>query len=332
MTQNLTPVFNKTRHYSLIILSDIHFGKKSSSADMLYEFLLHHSCDTLILNGDIIDGWVLESKKHRKLPEMQKRVMDIINARIAEGLHVVYIPGNHDEKLRKEGIFGKTLHGIHFSDSLIYTDRLNRRFFIVHGDQFDPQFLKNKGSIAYKIGDALYDGLIELNAVTSRAARKLLRREFSIAAYAKKRTKDIVGLIGKFEEVVTKSANDNGADGVICGHIHHAEFEKRGSILYGNSGDWVESCTGLLCSDEAEWSICRWHEEREKLQLGEPPSESDNNEYAKYRPQTEKLLRLIQKIWPGKNRTELLEKINKHARKGDKHCDKSEQLRQELKL
>lgn len=332
MTKNLTPVFNQVKHYPLIILSDIHLGKKSCSADMLYEFLMHHTCDTLVLNGDIIDGWVLEKKRHRKLPEMQKRVIDLINARIASGLRVVYIPGNHDEKLRAEEILGKTIHGIHFSDSLIYTDRLNRRFFILHGDQFDPQFLKNKGSTLYKIGDALYDGLIELNAVTSKAASKLLSKKFSIAAYAKKKTKNLMGLIGRFEDVVTQSANDNDTDGVICGHIHHAEFEKKGNVLYGNSGDWVESCTALLCSDEGEWSVSHWHDDREKFGLRTPPSEADENKFAEYRPQTEKLLRLVQRMWPGKDWGELMEKLNAHSRKGHKHSEKAERLREELKL
>lgn len=95
---------------------------------------------------------MLTAKRHRKFPEMQKRVLDLINSRIADGMHVVYIPANDDERLRKDTLFGKTVMGIHFSNSLIYTDRRNRRFFILHGDQFDPQFLKDKGSILYRVG------------------------------------------------------------------------------------------------------------------------------------------------------------------------------------
>ena len=94
----MTPKAQTTTAYywPLIILSDIHLGKKSSSADMLFEFLQHARCDTLILNGDIIDGWHLISKSHRKFPEMQKRVIDLLNARIADGMKIIYIPGNHD--------------------------------------------------------------------------------------------------------------------------------------------------------------------------------------------------------------------------------------------
>jgi UDP-2,3-diacylglucosamine pyrophosphatase LpxH len=85
-----------------------------------------------------------------------------------------------------------------------------------------------------------------LNAVTSRAAEKLLSKKFSIAAYAKKKTKNLVGLIGKFEDVVLQSANDNDTDGVICGHIHHPELRNEKGFVYANCGDWVENCTALI--------------------------------------------------------------------------------------
>lgn len=304
-----TSSVNPANYWPLVILSDIHFGKKSSSADMLYEFLQRTQCDTLILNGDIIDGWHLTGKHHRKFPEMQKRVMDLLNARIKDGMKVIYIPGNHDETLRKKGLFGKDYFGIHFADSLVYTDRRNRRFFILHGDQFDPQILKEKGKVLYHIGDFAYDRLIELNAVTSKAARKLLSQRFSIAAYAKRKTKNLLGIIGKFEDAVTNSAGKEGVEGIICGHIHHAEFEKKGKILYGNSGDWVESCTALTCDEQGDWQIVRWLDERECVGLTDHPDENEPNPYAEHRPTTERQLRLIQRIWPAKDRAELLADI-----------------------
>jgi UDP-2,3-diacylglucosamine pyrophosphatase LpxH len=46
-------------NYRTIVISDVHLGTKSSKARELLEFLKKHSCDKLILNGDIIDGWCL---------------------------------------------------------------------------------------------------------------------------------------------------------------------------------------------------------------------------------------------------------------------------------
>lgn len=330
--QGHTSLIQPADYWPLVILSDIHFGKKSSSADMLYEFLQHTRCDTLILNGDIIDGWHLVGKRHRKFPEMQKRVMDLLNARIADGMKVIYIPGNHDEALRKRGIFGKNYFGIHFSDSLLYTDRRNRRFFILHGDQFDPQMLKEKGKVLYHIGDYAYDRLIELNAVTSKAAHKLLKQKFSIAAYAKKKTKNLLGVIGKFEDAVTRSAKKEDVDGIICGHIHHAEFAQKGKVLYGNSGDWVESCTALTCDEQGDWNVVQWLDERVRRGLYGPPGENDTNPYQSFRAQTERQLRLIQRIWPANDRTAMLENVRAYRAEAAQVQEKIRNTRHALKL
>lgn len=319
-------------HYPLVVISDTHLGKKAAAADMLYEFLQRIRCDTLILNGDIIDGWVLMKKAHRKFPEMHKRVMDLLNARIAEGMNVVYIPGNHDEKLRHMKLFGKDFWGMHFADSLVYTDPKNRRFFILHGDQYDPNFLKDKGKILYHVGDAAYDGLIELNAITSKAARKLLKKRFSIAAFAKKKTKNLLGVIGKFEDVVCASAQDEGVDGVICGHIHHAEWDTKGNTLYGNSGDWVESCTALACDNAGEWRVIDWMEERERLGLSTHPDQNSPHPYGAYREVTERQLRHVQKIWPSRDRAELLDELREKRRQIIETTRHIQSLKRDLKL
>ena len=47
-------------------------------------------------------------------------------------------------------------------------------------------------------------------------------------------------------------------DGVICGHIHHAESRKIGKIDYLNCGDWVESCTALVENINGEMRIINW--------------------------------------------------------------------------
>ena len=96
---------------------------------MLLEFLTHNTCDTLILNGDIIDGWVIEKKKHRKLLELQKRVLDLINARAARETKVIYIAGNHDERLRKMDLSGSKHWNIHFADSLIWFNKIANSSF-----------------------------------------------------------------------------------------------------------------------------------------------------------------------------------------------------------
>lgn len=334
---NLRHSFPKNiRHHATIILSDIHLGKKSCRADMLLEFLTHNTCDTLILNGDIIDGWVIEKKKHRKLPELQKRVLDLINARAARETKVIYIAGNHDERLRKMDLSGSKHWNIHFADSLIYTDRRDRRFFIIHGDQFDPAFLREKATILYHIGDTLYDGMIEVNAVASKVAHKLLKQHFSAAAYLKNKTKNLVKVIGNFTDAVMDSADKYNVDGVICGHIHHAEWSKCGNTTYGNSGDWVESCTALCEDMDGNWQDLHWFDARADygLKAEDAVTELDANIHEEYRPVTAHQLRAVQRIWHPKNHKEVIHtrrKIKQKIKKNAKHEKKADKHRVALK-
>ena len=47
---------SETKHFKTIVMSDVHLGSKWSKAKEANRFLKYHTCDTLILCGDIIDG------------------------------------------------------------------------------------------------------------------------------------------------------------------------------------------------------------------------------------------------------------------------------------
>jgi UDP-2,3-diacylglucosamine pyrophosphatase LpxH len=46
--------------------------------------------------------------------------------------------------------------------------------------------------------------------------------------------------------------------GVVCGHIHHAEMRDIDGILYANDGDWVESLTALVEHGDGRLEIIDW--------------------------------------------------------------------------
>ncbi len=48
----------------------------------------------------------------------------------------------------------------------------------------------------------------------------------------------------------------------MCGHIHKAEIRDIDGILYCNDGDWVESLTALVESEEGSLRIIHWHDRR----------------------------------------------------------------------
>ena len=49
-----------------------------------------------------------------------------------------------------------------------------------------------------------------------------------------------------------------GADGVVCGHIHHAANRDMNGIRYVNTGDWVESCTAVVEHYDGSLELIRW--------------------------------------------------------------------------
>jgi len=73
--------------------------------------------------------------------------------------------------------------------------------------------------------------------------------------------KNAVQFIADYEKAVASEARHRGVDGVVCGHIHHAEMRTIDGILYCNDGDWVESCTALVEDFNGRLRIVHWAEE-----------------------------------------------------------------------
>jgi UDP-2,3-diacylglucosamine pyrophosphatase LpxH len=67
-----------------------------------------------------------------------------------------------------------------------------------------------------------------------------------------------VQYIAEFETALARAAAAEGVDGVVCGHIHHAEMREIDGILYCNDGDWVESCTALVEHHDGRLELIGW--------------------------------------------------------------------------
>jgi 4-hydroxy-3-methylbut-2-enyl diphosphate reductase IspH len=88
---------------------------------------------------------------------------------------------------------------------------------------------------------------------------------FSISKFLKHRVKKAVDFIFKFEENLAGYCKKRGFDGVICGHIHHAEIKDIDGVTYMNDGDWVESCTALVEHHDGRWEIVTWTQEKDNV-------------------------------------------------------------------
>ena len=91
--------------------------------------------------------------------------------------------------------------------------------------------------------------------------------------------KNAVSYISSFEDALAHFAEERGVDGVVCGHIHHAEIRKIDNILYCNDGDWVESCSAMFEHEDGRLELIHWTpNESEQPLLLMASSETDSNE------------------------------------------------------
>ena len=68
-----------------------------------------------------------------------------------------------------------------------------------------------------------------------------------------------------------EAARVRQVDGVVCGHIHHAELRDEDGRIYANCGDWVESCSALVEHADGRLEIIYWPErvaERAAMETG----------------------------------------------------------------
>lgn len=222
-----------------LFLSDMHLGTKGCQAAMLLGFLRDYDADEIYLVGDIVDGWQLKSGWY--WPQSHNDVVQKLLRKVRKGTNVVYVPGNHDEFLRD--YIGMTFGGVEVAESRIHTGADGRRYLVIHGDQFD-MVVRHARWLAH-LGDGAYSLALFVNTGLNKVRRRLGLSYWSLSAWAKLRVKNAVNFIGKFEEFLAAEAKRHGADGVVCGHIHHAANRDIDGLRYLNTGDWVESCTAI---------------------------------------------------------------------------------------
>lgn len=246
----------KKRNIDLVVISDVHLGTYGCHAKELLKYLSGINPKTLILNGDIIDIWQFRKsyfpKSHLKVV---KKIMDFA----AKGTRVYYITGNHDEMLRK---FSNTSIGnIAIADKVVLTLHGKKAWFF-HGDVFDSSVHHAKW-IA-KLGGVGYDYLILLNRCINWMLARAGREPYSLSKKIKASVKKAVRFISDFEETAAELAIENGYDYVVCGHIHEPNItirqNRKGSVMYLNSGDWIENLTALEYNNK-EWKLYRYNNE-----------------------------------------------------------------------
>ncbi|MFZ5939402.1 MAG: UDP-2,3-diacylglucosamine diphosphatase [Bacteroidota bacterium] len=119
------------RKIDLLVLSDTHLGTIGCRASELSAYLKTIKPATVILNGDIIDGWQFNK---RYFPKSHIRIIKQILGWLSKGTRVYYITGNHDEVMRR--FKGFQLGGLKIVNQLKFR-KDGKSYWFFHGDVFD---------------------------------------------------------------------------------------------------------------------------------------------------------------------------------------------------
>ena len=240
--------------FRTIVLSDLHLGTAGSKAKEATDFLKYHSCQKLILNGDIIDGWQLRQqgawrKKHTAFLKV------VLKQIVHHDTKVIYLRGNHDDFL--DQVLPLQV-GKNFRIQREYILKSasaagERSFYITHGDVFDS-ITSHMKWLAH-LGDMGYTFLLWVNKLYNQYRAWRGMPYYSLSQTVKQRIKTAVSYISDFEEKLTELAAARHCDGIICGHIHQPAIRQINGLTYMNSGDWVESMSALVEDYAGNWSL-----------------------------------------------------------------------------
>ncbi|WP_018616767.1 UDP-2,3-diacylglucosamine diphosphatase [Segetibacter koreensis] len=265
----------KKRVIDVLVISDVHLGTYGCHAKELLHYLKSIKPKIVVLNGDIIDIWQF-SKSY--WPKYHMKVVKHLFNWIGKGVKTYYVTGNHDEMLRK--FSGLKMGSFRIVNKIVLDLPDNKKAWIFHGDVFDITMQHSKWLA--RLGAVGYDTLILINRFFNFISEKVFKKgKISLSKKIKNSVKSAVKFINNFEQTSADIGISNGFDYVICGHIHQPEMRvvenNEGSILYLNSGDWIENLSALEFVN-GEWSIYRFKESDNAEMLSGKQNEEEDND------------------------------------------------------
>lgn len=248
--------------YRTIFISDVHLGTKDCKAEQLNNFLKNNTCHTLYLVGDIIDAWKIKQNKWR-WKQSHTNVIRRILGHAKRDTRVVYVLGNHDEFLRPFLQYNLNFGMVELHNQIEHIGADGKHYLVTHGDLFDG--ITRLAPWLSILGDKAYDFILGLNSRFNWLRHRFGFGYWSLSLYLKGRVKKAVDFIFQFEKNLAQYCKKRGFDGVICGHIHHAEIKEIDGVIYMNDGDWVESMTALVEHHDGKWEIITWVQEKDDV-------------------------------------------------------------------
>ncbi len=223
----------------VLFISDAHLGaadaeREARKEEHLLRFLdsLQPQRERLVIVGDLFDFWF---EYRYVVPGRYFRVLARLAGLVERGMHVDYVPGNHDFWVRD---FLPDKVGLKVHRPSLDTHALGQRLFVIHGDglrkddygyRFLKKVLQNRVNIAlfrWLHPDLAY-GLAHYFAELSRKQKGEPYQEVDDSDYV------------AFGEQKLRE----GFDLVVLAHTHKARLLKLEGGVFLNPGEWLEGYT-----------------------------------------------------------------------------------------
>lgn len=232
-----------------IFLSDVHLGSPHCHADRVHALLRANAAEFIYLIGDIIDFDDLA--RHGIWPVAHRAVLRELLRHARLGAKIVYVPGNHDRALRRR--VRQRLGPITIATQAVHELADGRRLLLLHGDEVFPNLGRAHGWLRRAVPPPRVSNRGSAETRIERGpVGRLRHRAMRLSA----RT---VRLVLRFDRAVMTLARAAGCDGVVCGHIHVPELRGR-SLLYANTGDWLDNCTALIEHLDGTLELTAWRD------------------------------------------------------------------------
>jgi UDP-2,3-diacylglucosamine hydrolase len=241
---------------SVVFLSDAHLGALPREAEAsrerrLTSFLasLPGRASSLYIVGDLFDFW------YEYRTAIPRRLFGTLSAlqRVREaGIEIVYLNGNHDFWL---GTFMAEELGIRTVDGAVTVEQQGRKLWVHHGDglvggDLGYKFLRSVLRSPAAIG--AYGWLHpDLGIPLAHAVSEMSRRSRGEPELRPE----------KLWNEIAKPRFEEGYDGVIIGHFHHAYEQRENGRELFILGDWIERFTYLELED-GKLALAIWPEPR----------------------------------------------------------------------
>ena len=221
--------------YDTVFISDVHLGTNRCNIKKFLQFLKQLKTKKLVLVGDIIDIACLETHHTHWKKDHTEALHQILNL-AKKGTEIVYVLGNHEGQIRRYCDF--EYKNFKMVNEYTHKDSKGNKFLCVHGDKYSEY---SSGSWKQLVFNKGYEMITPLSLFMERFFR------FSLV-YALKNTIRGKRYINQYETDISSYCvqRDKKYDGVICGHIHHANIRHFNKLLYMCCGDWCDTCSAIV--------------------------------------------------------------------------------------